>query len=257
MEQACRVLDFTAYVQAHSPKTTISTKESYSSEVFPFKKREDVIAMQQYFLDKAQTDRYQGNNTSMRNFLYFVLGINIARRGGDTLNLKWGDILHLADNGQYEVINSEYNRIREQKTGKSAMLVFNKNAVAAIEYYLQATGLQPKASDYVFPSRKGGHIDVGSMRKVIKEAALACGIPFNVGTHSLRKTFGYNLYKSTNDLALVQKVLNHESPIVTLRYIGIDAELIQQAYDQVEDNLIDLSAYSVPKVQGVGTQLRM
>ena len=48
----------------------------------------------------------------------------------------------------------------------------------------------------------------------------------HTGTHSLRKTFGYHLYKQTKDIALLQKVLNHSSQDVTLRYIGVTQEII-------------------------------
>jgi integrase len=52
-----------------------------------------------------------------------------------------------------------------------------------------------------------------------------------VGTHSLRKTFGYHVYKRTGgNLGLVQKLLNHSSSADTLRYIGIDREQMDNTY---------------------------
>ena len=63
----------------------------------------------------------------------------------------------------------------------------------------------------------------------IKEACLELGI-YNAGTLSLRKTFGYHFYKQTKDIAILQKILNHSSQEITLRYIGLTQEII-------EDNL--------------------
>jgi len=47
----------------------------------------------------------------------------------------------------------------------------------------------------------------------------------------LRKTFGYHFYQQTKDVALLQELFNHSSPSVTLRYIGINQDKIDQAYD--------------------------
>ena len=60
--------------------------------------------------------------------------------------------------------------------------------------------------------------------RVLKAAGESAGLK-NIGTHSLRKTFGYHIYKRSGaDIGLVQKLLNHSASKVTLRYIGIDRE---------------------------------
>ncbi|OTZ71037.1 hypothetical protein BK767_17180 [Bacillus thuringiensis serovar kyushuensis] len=38
------------------------------------------------------------------------------------------------------------------------------------------------------------------------------------------KTFGYWFYKQTKDIAMLQEILNHSTPQITLRYIGINKE---------------------------------
>ena len=47
----------------------------------------------------------------------------------------------------------------------------------------------------------------------------------DVGTHTLRKTFGYWHYKQYGDVAILQDIFNHSSPSVTLRYIGITDDI--------------------------------
>ena len=54
--------------------------------------------------------------------------------------------------------------------------------------------------------------------------------PLNIGAHTLRKTFGYHHYKKYNDIVLLQKIFNHSSPSVTLRYIGIEQDTIDESY---------------------------
>lgn len=55
-----------------------------------------------------------------------------------------------------------------------------------------------------------------------------------IGTHTMRKTFGYHHYKKFNDIALLQRILNHSSPAITLRYIGISQEEIDMSYSNFE-----------------------
>lgn len=55
-----------------------------------------------------------------------------------------------------------------------------------------------------------------------------------IGTHTLRKTFGYWFYKKTKDIVMLQKLFNHSSPSITLAYIGIEQDEIDEAYDDFE-----------------------
>ena len=50
----------------------------------------------------------------------------------------------------------------------------------------------------------------------------------------MRKTFCYFFYKQNNDVALLQKILNHSNPAITLRYIGIAQEEIDYSYNNFE-----------------------
>ena len=52
-------------------------------------------------------------------------------------------------------------------------------------------------------------------------------MPDGIGTHTMRKTFGYWFYKQTKDVAKLQSLLNHSHPEITLRYIGITDEEIE------------------------------
>jgi len=54
----------------------------------------------------------------------------------------------------------------------------------------------------------------------------------SIGTHTMRKTFGYWFYKQTKDVAMLQEILNHSTPQITLTYIGINKE--------EKDNILDI-----------------
>ena len=55
-----------------------------------------------------------------------------------------------------------------------------------------------------------------------------------VGTHTLRKTFGYHMYQKTHDVALLMDVFNHDDPSVTLRYIGVNQDTKDKLYLDVD-----------------------
>ena len=75
---------------------------------------------------------------------------------------------------------------------------------------------------------EGRQADFGSG---VQAAQQSCRYGFagveHVGNHTLRKTFGYWFYKATKDIAMLQEILNHSHPSVTLRYIGITEEETQ------------------------------
>ncbi|WP_342668518.1 tyrosine-type recombinase/integrase [Cytobacillus solani] len=52
-----------------------------------------------------------------------------------------------------------------------------------------------------------------------------------IGTHTLRKTFGYHFYQKYKDVAVLQQIFNHSSPAVTMRYIGINQDIMDEAVD--------------------------
>src|SRR5690625_7390958 len=74
-------------------------------------------------------------------------------------------------------------------------------------------------SEWLFPSRKGNQaITTTQAYRQLRKAADMAEVD-SVGTHTMRKTFGYWYYKQTRDVAKLQMILNHAKPEVTLSYI--------------------------------------
>lgn len=78
---------------------------------------------------------------------------------------------------------------------------------------------------YLFPSRIGTDKPLAreSLWRITSTAGDRVGLK-NIGTHSMRKTFCYFMYKNGTKLALIQDLLNHSSQRETLRYIGLTQE---------------------------------
>lgn len=196
------------------------SRQGTPTEVFALKHDEDMLKIQQYFLD----------NNDLREWLYVVLGINIGLRGSDMVKLAWRDLLN--PDGSFKT--PQQSVVREQKTGKFRYIVLNNDAKEAITYYLKHRNIHPVYDNpnnldyWVFKKNKLNphknaelHIARVYIGRQLTRAAEAVGITYRVSSHSLRKTFGHRLYEQGTPIEYIQKIFNHSSPSITLRYIGI------------------------------------
>ncbi|MBQ8234895.1 MAG: site-specific integrase [Bacilli bacterium] len=160
-----------------------------------------------------------------RDYLLFVTGINTGLRISDIIKLKVSDVLN-AD----RTVKSHITII-EQKTNK--LKKFKINDTLAREFLEYTKNM--KMSDYLFTSRKGINKPITRVQayRLLNTVALKIELE-EIGTHTLRKTFGYHFYKKSKDVAMLQKLFNHSSPSITLRYIGIEQDEIDEAYSDFE-----------------------
>lgn len=153
-------------------------------------------------------------SNSKRDSLLFILGINTAFRVGDLLSLQWNDLI------DDKLKPFDHITLKETKTDKNNKVALTKGVKKAISEHV-AQSFNGELDGYVFASRKGDKpIQRQQAWKIIKHAADVVGVK-DIGTHSLRKTFAFHQYQSGTDITLLMDMLNHSSPSVTLRYIGI------------------------------------
>ncbi|HEF1906388.1 TPA: tyrosine-type recombinase/integrase [Bacillus cereus] len=151
---------------------------------------------------------------SERDYILFLVGLNTGLRVGDLLKLKVSDVRR-----KRKLI------IREGKTKKARQLNLS-NIYDEIQEYIRTVD-----SEWLFPSRKGDKaITTTQAYRQLQKAADMAGLD-SVGTHTMRKSFGYWFYKQTKDVAKLQNILNHSHPQITLTYIGITAEEIEEDLD--------------------------
>ncbi|MGG3942091.1 tyrosine-type recombinase/integrase [Peribacillus psychrosaccharolyticus] len=149
---------------------------------------------------------------SERDYILFILGCETGLRVGDLLRLPTHQILAL---------KGKQNKILRVKEGKTQKIRDIYIANCFQEVYGYAKNVQ---SACLFPSRKGDNpITPTQAYRQLNKAAEYAGVE-HVGNHTLRKTFGYWFYKATKDIAMLQRILHHSHPSVTLRYIGITEE---------------------------------
>lgn len=157
-----------------------------------------------------------------RDYLLFYVGINTGLRISDIVNLKIKDVLN-SDRTMKTHID-----IIEEKTNKKKRFKINNGLVEELRQYTSNMDFE----DYIFQSRKGINKPITRVQayRILNSSAKKIGLE-EIGTHTLRKTFGYHFYKQTMDIALLQELFNHSAPSVTLRYIGINQDEIDNAYD--------------------------
>lgn len=149
--------------------------------------------------------------SSERDYLLFLTGINSGLRISDILNLKVSDVK-----------DKTHIHIKEKKTGKDKRFFINKPLSEAFKQY----AMSMDNDNYLFASRKGENKPITRVQayRILNKAAKVVGLE-EIGTHTLRKTFGYWYYKQFKDVAILQDVFNHSSPSITLRYIGINDDV--------------------------------
>lgn len=163
---------------------------------------------------------------NMRDYCLFVLGINSGLRISDLLKLRISDI---SERGKIK----DRIRLREKKTNKFKDFPLSNSTKAALKEYLKTR--KYNEDEPLFISRKNkGFLLRQQAYKIINDVAKSVGIKEKIGTHTLRKTFGYHAYNNGYDIALIQKLFNHSSPSVTLRYIGITQDEMDNVYLSLE-----------------------
>jgi integrase len=160
--------------------------------------------------------------TNERDFILFTVGINIGLRISDILPLRVGQV------------KDTHIDIIERKTGKRKRIKINKTLRSELDEYIAGR----PSYEYLFKSRNKKHltgkkdepITSSQAYKILSRVGQRFGIA-DIGTHSLRKTFGYHFYLKTKDIALLMDLFNHTEQKVTLRYIGIIQDTLDDALD--------------------------
>jgi len=173
---------------------------------------------------------------SVRNELLFIFGINVGLRISDILKLKIEDLVK----SNFKTVR-DYVIITEKKTGKTKKFYIGDIVKKVIENYIKELS-NLDMSNYVFQSRKGKNMPITRQRayRILNNAAEMIGlveknekgviISGQIGTHTLRKTFGYHAYQNGSSLELLMDIFNHSSKSQTLRYIGITEEQKKEVY---------------------------
>ncbi|AHM56398.1 integrase/recombinase YoeC [Peptoclostridium acidaminophilum DSM 3953] len=152
---------------------------------------------------------------SERNYIMFMVGVHSGLRISDILRIKIRDVK-----------NKSSLNIIEKKTGKQKNIPIMPRLRKILNEYCK----DKDPDDYLIKSRQNYNSPISRdmAYKILSKAGEEHGV-FNMGTHSLRKTFGYHFYNQYGDIVMLQQIFNHSHPRITLRYIGMTDESTERA----------------------------
>jgi len=207
-------------------KVGIEIAAEHTSE--PIKRLDDIDRISKYLIANG---RYRDN-------MLFILGINFGLRISDLLQLRFIQLINedLTFKTTFPILEKKTKDTR--KVRRNRYITINDSVMDAITLYLQHN--QCKLDDYMFRSESNNNNNKNkpmtrqAVDLILRTLAKDLNLNIKMATHSLRKTFGYHqMMMSNNDprkLLILQKMFGHASSVVTLDYIGLTGEEIEDAY---------------------------
>lgn len=168
--------------------------------------------------------------TSERNYLMFCLGVYSGLRVSDLLSL------------QVFKVRGTHIEIIEGKTKKKKKFVIHDSIREDLDAYIADLD----DNDYLFSSRQKKSnsglpdrpIDRSMAYKILNQAAQHFGLK-DIGCHTMRKTFGYQLIVNAEPqqapfiIALLMKIYNHSTEAMTLHYLGLTQGAMDKAIQRM------------------------
>ena len=152
---------------------------------------------------------------SKRDLMLFVMGTNCGLRISDLLSLNVADVR-----------NKTHIQLFEKKTGKFKKFPINAKLKPMLEEFVKGR----KDKEPLFMSHWKHRLDRVTAYYIIRDACKKAGLQERIGTHSMRKSFGYHHFRQFRNVVILQKIFNHASPEITLRYIGVTQDEIDDSY---------------------------
>ncbi|SDB60980.1 Site-specific recombinase XerD [Desulfonatronum thiosulfatophilum] len=146
------------------------------------------------------------------------LALSTGMRRGEILKLQWDHV----------DVKRGFLLIIDPKGGKPASIPLNETAKAAIQEI-------PKTeSPYLFPAR-GGRGHIADLNKPLRKIKKLAGLPDDFRTlHGLRHHFASSLACAGAPLHVVQRLLNHASPVMTQRYAHLSDEAMRNVSSMMD-----------------------
>ena len=156
-----------------------------------------------------------------------VLEANLGLRVSDIVNLRLCDIVKDGERYRLDVI--------EQKTNKARTFTVPQSIYSYIQSYAIDNNL--KKTDLLFPSSTKSPKTPLTTTAIQKHLRIVCDYlgygDLNISTHSFRKFYATRIYENNDyNIVLVQRLLQHSTPAVTQRYIGLGDKDLEKAIEK-------------------------
>lgn len=179
-----------------------------------------------------------------RNRTLFLLGVTSGFRISELLSLRVRDVVRC----KRVVKDIEVRRANMKGRHESRQIYLNKQAqqsILSLIHCMQQRGIW-NHDTFLFKSRQGKNSPITRVRayQILSNAFRQVGLSGKLGTHTMRKTFGNNIYEHMLNLVAqgvgvdayreTAKALGHKSVASTENYLSFRNEHLRAAIDQFE-----------------------
>jgi integrase/recombinase XerC len=84
----------------------------------------------------------------------------------------------------------------------------------------------------LFINQRGGPLTTRSVGRIVKQIAVAKGLPPDIHPHTLRHAFGTHMLTEGADLRAIQELLGHERLSTTQKYTQLSITHVMEVYDR-------------------------
>ena len=187
------------------------TKTSTGQQVVKYIKREDYAEMSRLAL--VHRDRCPKNSEEYyryyRDYVLMLMGVNCGNRIETIIEWMPSDLAGRAVTAT------------ESKTGKRMQYELNADVYSKLKAFIDFYDIGPH--EFIFRKTRNSKDAITRQTAWMRIKALAkeAGISYNVGAHSLRKSYARWIYDETHDIHLVSRLLQHDDEKTTRTYIGL------------------------------------
>lgn len=121
-------------------------------------------------------------------------------------------------------------QVRHGKGAKDRTVMLSAQLLDILRTYWRLT----RPTDWLFPGREDGPINVTVLHSACRSAAKAAGLTKKVSVHTLRHSFATHLLESGVDIRIIQVLLGHNSLSTTARYTQVATTTIAAAQSPLD-----------------------
>jgi integrase/recombinase XerC len=122
------------------------------------------------------------------------------------------------------------------KGSKQRLVPLGETAAVAIRQYmprrLEVLKEKKKTNPALLINLRGTRLTTRSVGRIVKQIAIARGLPSDIHPHTLRHAFGTHMLEEGADLRAIQELLGHERLSTTQRYTQLSMKHVVKVYDE-------------------------
>jgi integrase len=157
-----------------------------------------------------------------RDLALFTTGINTNLRASDLCRITIGIVKSIKAGD--EIV------IHEKKTGKERRINLNNECVDSIQRLINSSPVMLDENSQLFSGRQG-NIETTGVNYLVKKWCRMINLKGRYGSHSLRKTFGYQMrVQHKVSIPILMTIFNHSNQKQTLDYLCVQPDELKEVY---------------------------